>query len=82
MTLTQALLLARSRPGTDTLAVWVRETLSESQPCTLEAPVADPGNHVVAIMDGESPLYEFDPGEARAYAAMLLRAADEAEGPR
>lgn len=61
------------------LAKTVTDMLGEAQPCTLEAPVADPGNRIVAIMDGPEPLYEFDPGEARAYAAMLLRAADAAE---
>ncbi|MBA2720760.1 MAG: hypothetical protein H0U52_16195 [Chloroflexi bacterium] len=61
------------------LARGMIDLLGESQPCTLEAPVVHPGT--VAIMDGETPLYEFSPGEARAYAAMLLRAADEAEGP-
>lgn len=38
MTLQQALELARSRPGTDELAVWVRETLGESWPCGYEQP--------------------------------------------
>lgn len=33
MTLQEALTEARRRPGTDTLAVWVRETLGEGWPC-------------------------------------------------
>lgn len=79
MTLEQALRLARSRPGSDEFAVWIRETFGEAQPCSLEPPCVDAPNQTVAIMDGDSPLYELDPAEARWFAAELLRGADECD---
>lgn len=61
------------------LARAVLDMLGEIQPCGFEPPCTDqPG--VVAILGGDGdPMYEFTPGEARAYAAMLLRAADAAD---
>ena len=82
MTLQQALELARSRPGTDELAVWARETLAAAQPCGFEPPCVDAPNQTVAIMDGDSPLYELSPAEARWFAAELLRGADECDAYR
>ncbi len=59
------------------LARAVIDLLGESQPCGFEAPVVDPA--MVSIMDGDEPCYQFTPYEARSFAAMILRAADEAE---
>lgn len=76
MTLEGLLQLARDGRSL-ALASAVLELLGEAQPCGFEPPVVDPG--MVTIMDGTEPAYQFDPPEARAYAVMLLRAADEAE---
>lgn len=61
------------------LARGVLDLLGESQPCTFEPPcIEDRGT--VAIMAGSEdpqPAYEFTTAEARAWCAMVLRAADE-----
>jgi hypothetical protein len=60
-----------------TLARWIMDNISEAQPCGLEAP------NVFQFSDG-TPGVAFgedtcSASEARAFAAMLLRAADESE---
>lgn len=92
MTLDELLDLARRQLQGDTLvqgasmllradafARWIVDTLGEAQPCGFEsiAPTVagTPDGLQVRIPD----FMTFEPSEARAYAAMLLRAADEAE---
>lgn len=72
-------LLNSDREEMRELGQGILDLLGESAPCGFEPPCTDqPG--VVAILAGDGdPMYEFTPGEARTYAAMLLRAADESE---
>lgn len=63
------------------LAGGIADLLGESQPCGFPEPhlavcTRDGTQPVAGIVAPEAVL---DPSEARAYAAMLLRAADEAE---
>lgn len=69
-----------SYPGKDPIAVAVIDLLGELPGCGFEPPFAEPG--MVSILDDSEdpqPSYQFTPGEARWFAAELLRAADEAE---
>lgn len=64
------------------LAQAVIDLLGEAFPCGFVPPSTEDPRTVV-ILDGSNdpqPAYEFTPTEARAYAAALLRAADEAQG--
>jgi hypothetical protein len=58
---------------------WVADTLAEAQPCGLEAPPIVPlGNGTCGVLvDDRGDALTVS--EARAYAAMILRAADAAE---
>lgn len=63
-------------------ATWLIDTLGEAQPCMIEKP------RIVSFGDGtrgvmlDEPVQKdpLTPQEIRAYCAMLLRCADEAEG--
>ena len=86
MTFEQALEAARSQGGgwslDAALAVvrWLADTLGEAQPCGLEPPRAVDGD-VIVDQDVSLGMW-MTPGDARAFAAMLLRAADLAEEQR
>jgi hypothetical protein len=65
------------------LSKWIVDHLGEAQPCTLEAPEVDDfgGIHLI----GDEGMYNInftEPAEAEAYAAMLLRAAEDARKKR
>ena len=80
MTLDEAIEEARRRPGHDTLAVWVRNTLGEDQPCVFEPEII---RLAVAVGSGRhvrlnAPLIA-NPTELRALCAAWLRACDEAD---
>lgn len=87
MTLDELLTLAREvvakgivKADDTRLSIAVLDLLGEALPCGFEPPHADPQNQTVSITDGDDmPLYELSPGEARAFAAAILRAADECE---
>ncbi len=72
MTLDEALTESRRRPGTDTLAVWVRETLGEDALCGYPDAIVYDG--LLTVGAGR-----VTPAELRALCAMWLRAADLAE---
>lgn len=84
MTLADAIIEAKRRPGHDVLAVWVRDTFGPDMPCGMSAYeiFQDPqGVRYLRIGDDNSLEVSgsLSPDEARAYAKLLLQAADEAE---
>ncbi len=86
MTLDELLEAARSavrwpEPGTEDLARGVIDVLGESQPCVIDNPfeVAKLKTGAREIRVSDEIVGAYSPAEARAIAAMLLRAADEAE---
>lgn len=77
MTLDDALTEARRRVGTDTLAVWVRNTLGEAMPCGFEPARVSVASRETVIIPEQYSRGSLSPNEARAFAASILRAADE-----
>lgn len=72
--------MGRACAGKDPIALAILDLLGESPGCGFEPPVIEPG--MVSLLDGSEdpqPAYQFTPGEARWFAAELLRAADDAE---
>lgn len=70
--------------GVAKLAAFVVDNLGEAFPCGYVAPIGSSGtvyvtDSAIAGENPEPPIFEFTPSEARAYAAALLRAADQAE---
>lgn len=60
------------------LSRWLVDNLGEGSLCGWEAPTGEPG--IVTITVDDEPEYVFEPpSEARAYAAMLIRASEAAE---
>lgn len=90
MTLLDAITLARSRPGTDTLAVFIRNTLGIDQPCGVE-PFEVVGrrlgdwtaesDHRITVGDTNCLRQgqQLTSDEARGMARLLLIAADECD---
>lgn len=61
------------------LSKWIVDHLAEAQPCMLEAPVVDERGSI--YLTGDEGMYNITfttPDEADAYAAMIIRAAEEA----
>ena len=79
LTLDEVLAEARRRPGSDVLAVWVRETFGESWPCGWPEPVVDRGLTPVAVTWEALGIQAYTPDEVLAIAAGLIRAALEAK---
>jgi len=89
MTLDELLEMARwttqDRPpryvDADELGQGILDLLGAAQPCTMEPPEIDRASlvHPDGVATITTQVYVLDAAEARAYAAMVLRAADEAE---
>ena len=78
MTLDQLLSLARAERRGNPLASGVIELLGEAQPCGMEMPDTFRfSNGTPGVGVGEDTM---SAAEARVFAAMILRAADQAEG--
>lgn len=74
MTTDEAITEAQRRPGTDTLAVWVRETLTVSEACGWPEPAVI----TKFVTWVELGLEAMTVDEVRSLVVMWLRAADEA----
>ena len=75
MTLDEALAEAKRRPGTDVLAVWVRETFGLLPGCGQISPEVYPGEVIIT----REMVGIYQPDEAIAIAVAVIRGAEQAK---